>query len=144
MVAGVIVVNTAKHHRWAFHEIEHIEWPFMILFFILAGASLRLEHLGQVGAVGAGFLILRLFGRVGGGWIGGRMSGASPLHNRWMGLALTPQAGVAVGMALVAGNQFPALRETILTVTIGTTVIAEIAGPILTQTALRKTGQTEP
>lgn len=44
-------------------------------------------------------------------------------------------------MALVAGDRFPALRETILTVTFGTTVIAEIAGPILTQTALRKAGQ---
>jgi len=45
-------------------------------------------------------------------------------------------------MALVVGDQFPALREMILTVTIGTTVIAEITGPILTQTALRKAGQT--
>ena len=142
MIAGAIVVNTAKHHRWAFHEIAHIEWPFMILFFILAGASLRLENLMQVGAIGAGFLFLRLIGRVGGAWIGGRISGAPPLHNRWMGFSLLPQAGVAVGMALVAGVQFPALKEIIITVTIATTVVAEIFGPILTQTALKRTGET--
>lgn len=142
MIAGAIVANFAKHHRWAFHEIAHIEWPFMILFFILAGASLRLENLTQVGAIGAGYLILRVIGRVVGGWIGGRISAAPPLHNRWMGFSLLPQAGVAVGMALVAGDQFPALKETILTVTIGTTIVAEIFGPILTQTALKRTGET--
>lgn len=142
MITGAIVVNTARHHRWAFHEIAHIEWPFMILFFILAGASLRLENLTQVGVIGVGYLILRVIGRVVGGWIGGRISAAPPLHNRWMGFSLLPQAGVAVGMALVAGDQFPALKEVILTVAIGTTVIAEIVGPILTQTALKRTGET--
>lgn len=43
-----------------------------------------------------------------------------------MAPSLTPQVGIAVEMALVAGDQFSVLRET-----------------ILTQTALRKTGQTE-
>jgi Kef-type K+ transport system membrane component KefB len=143
MVAGAIVVNTARHHRWAFHEIEHIEWPFMILFFILAGASLRTEHLWNVGIIGVGYLVLRTVGRVAGGWIGGRASHAPDIQNRWMGLSLTPQAGVAVGMALVASDQFPELRETILTVTIATTVVAEIAGPLLTQVALRRNGDTE-
>lgn len=43
MVAGAIVVNLAKHHSRPFHEIEHIEWPFMVFFFVLAGASLHLD-----------------------------------------------------------------------------------------------------
>ena len=43
--SGAIIVNFAQHHHRAFHEIEHIEWPFMILFFVLAGASLRVDTL---------------------------------------------------------------------------------------------------
>ncbi|MEM1064715.1 MAG: cation:proton antiporter, partial [Pseudomonadota bacterium] len=41
MTVGAIIVNNARHHTRAFHEIEHIQWPFMILFFILAGAALE-------------------------------------------------------------------------------------------------------
>ncbi|MDH3718889.1 MAG: cation:proton antiporter [Planctomycetota bacterium] len=40
MVMGVVVTNLARHHYRPFHEIENVEWPFMILFFVLAGASL--------------------------------------------------------------------------------------------------------
>ena len=47
MVAGALVVNFAAHHNRAFHEIEHIEWPFMVLFFVLAGASLDLDGLSR-------------------------------------------------------------------------------------------------
>ncbi len=45
MTAGILVTNLAKHHTRPFHEIEHIEWPFMVLFFVLAGASLKLASL---------------------------------------------------------------------------------------------------
>ena len=138
MVAGAIVVNFAKHHRRPFHEIEHIEWPFMLLFFILAGASLELAQLSHLGFIGAVYIVLRVAARVAGGWLGARLSDAPPAYGRWIGLALTPQAGVAVGMALVAGDHFPDLRETILAITIGTTIVSEIFGPLLTQAALRR------
>jgi Kef-type K+ transport system membrane component KefB len=45
IVAGIIVVNLAQHHNRAFHEIEHVEWPFMVLFFIISGAMLHLDGL---------------------------------------------------------------------------------------------------
>ena len=141
MVAGTIVVNLAKHHRRPFHEIEHIEWPFMVLFFLLAGASLHLGSLNHIGMIGIAYLVLRTVGRVLGGWLGETMAGSPVLHRRWMGVALIPQAGVALGMALVASSHFPDLKETLLAVTIGTTVVFELVGPVLTQLALRKVGE---
>ncbi len=143
MVAGAIVVNLAKHHSRPFHEIEHIEWPFMVFFFVLAGASLRLDSLYDIGLIGLAYLALRTLARVFGGWIGGIMAGTPILHRRWIGLALIPQAGVALGMALVAANHFPQFAETLLAVTIGTTIVFEVVGPILTQRALRKVGEAE-
>ena len=78
-----------------------------------------------------------------GGWLGGRLAGASVLHRRWIGLALIPQAGVALGMALVASNHFPDLAETLLAITIGTAIIFEVFGPILTLVALCKVGEAK-
>jgi Kef-type K+ transport system membrane component KefB len=143
MVAGAIVVNLAKHHSRPFHEIEHIEWPFMVFFFVLAGASLHLDSLYDIGLIGLAYLVLRTLARVIGGWIGGFVADAPILHRRWIGLALIPQAGVALGMALVAAVHFPDLGETLLAVTIGTAIVFEVIGPILTQHALRRVGEAD-
>lgn len=143
MVAGAIVVNLAKHHSRPFHEIEHIEWPFMVFFFVLAGASLRLDSLYDIGLIGITYLVLRTLARVLGGWIGGIVADAPILHRRWIGLALIPQAGVALGMALVAAVHFPDLGETLVAVTIGTTIVFEVVGPVLTQRALRRVGEAD-
>ena len=58
-----------------------------------------------------------------------------------MGLALMPQAGVALGMALVASDTFPDLAPVLLPVVIGATVIFEIFGPVSTKVALVKAGE---
>jgi Kef-type K+ transport system membrane component KefB len=142
VVAGIIVVNFAEHHTRPFHEIEHIEWPFMILFFFLAGVSLDTNGWRDFGLIIVGLLVLRTISRIAGGWMGATMAGAPKVYRRWMGAALLPQAGVAVGMALVAGNSFPELREVVLSVTIGATVVFEIFGPFVTLVALNKAGET--
>lgn len=141
MVLGAVVANLARHHTRPFHAIEGIEWPFMILFFVLAGASLRLESLPQIGLLGIAYVILRVAGRFLGAWLGGLASHADALLRRWMGMALMPQAGVALGMALVAKQQFPELAEIILPVVIGATVLFELFGPVLTRTALVRVGE---
>jgi len=143
MTAGALVTNLAQHHTRPFHEIEHIEWPFMVLFFVLAGASLDLMYLKEIGAIGIAYIILRILARVLGGWAGGILVNAPALHRRWIGCALIPQAGVALGMALVAANHFPEVGKVLLATTIGTTVAFELFGPILTQVALRKVEEAD-
>ena len=141
IIAGALVANLAKHHTRPFHEIEHIEWPFMVLFFVLAGASLDLAALKGIGVLGVAYLVLRTLGRVLGGWTGAVLANAPVPHRRWIGFALTPQAGVALGMALVAANEFPALGTTLLAATVSTTIVFELFGPFLTQAALRRVGE---
>ncbi|GGE37446.1 cation:proton antiporter [Actibacterium pelagium] len=138
MTVGLIIVNKARHHTRAFHEIEHIQWPFMILFFILAGASLETESLLAIGWIGAAYMVLRTVSRIIGGWLGAVLGGAPKAQRPWFGVALLPQAGVAIGMALVAGKQFPDWSETILALTVGTTVAFEILGPAGTLWAIRQ------
>lgn len=138
MTVGAVIVNFAHHHKQAFHEIEHVRWPFMVLFFLLAGVSLELDHLAGIGWFGLLYLVLRVIGRVLGGWIGSGLVGTPRPERRWTGAALLPQAGVAIGMALVAAETFPQWAQIIMTLTIGTTVIFELLGPPITLLALRR------
>lgn len=138
MVLGATVANLATHHRRPFTAIEGIEWPFMILFFILAGASLDIQALQATSLLGVAYILLRLLGRIIGAWGGGAVCGANPILQRWMGMALWPQAGVALGMALLASQHFPTLKDIILPITIGSTILFELIGPLMTRTALLK------
>ena len=136
IVMGAVVTNTARHHEYPFHAIENIERPFLIVFFVLAGAVLELELLWQAGLICIAYISCRVLGKIVGAAAGVRLSGASAATGRWMGIALLPQAGVAMGMALVAATAFPDYRDVLLPVVIGATVVFEIVGPIGTRIAL--------
>jgi Kef-type K+ transport system membrane component KefB len=141
MVMGAVVANFATHHRRCFNAIEGIEWPFMILFFVLAGAALHVEALRAAGPLAAAYIALRLFGRYTGARIAGKLSGAPEPLRRWMGLALIPQAGVALGMALIAGQHFPDIKKVIIPVVIGSTVIFEVLGPVVIRRIIIHVGE---
>lgn len=138
MTMGAVITNMARHHEYPFHEIENIEQPFMAIFFILAGASLEFDMLQEIGVIGAIYLLARVAGKLSGAWFGALISQAEPAVRNWMGLALMPQAGVAIGMALLIASSFPEYRQIILSIVISTTVIFEIVGPVATRFALKK------
>lgn len=142
MTAGVVVVNLARHHDYPFHEIEHLSWPFLIVFFVLAGALVDPQAAVAAGLLGGAYVVLRIAGRLLGGWIGGRLGGMRPREARYMGLTLFPQAGVALGMALAAATAAPAYAEILITVAVATTVLFELLGPIVTRLALLRLGET--
>ena len=139
MVMGAVVTNMATHHEYPFHAIEDIEWPFMVIFFVLAGASLEFSALRDIGLIGAVYVVCRIAGKVLGAWLGGRHGRARQETRRWMGVAMLPQAGAAMGMALVATNLLPEYRQVVLSVVISTTVFFELIGPAFTRLALRRT-----
>ena len=142
MTLGAVVANLAKHHTRPFHAIEGVDEPFLILFFVLAGASLELDSLTVLGVVGAAYVALRTFARVVGAEIGGALGRFPKSQRRWMGAALMPQAGVALGMALLAAQRFPELADQIMPIVIASTVIFELFGPVATRTALRRVGES--
>lgn len=144
MVLGAVVANLARHHERPFSFIEGIEWPFLILFFLLAGAALHMDMVAAEGGILALYVALRIAGRLLGARIGGWACHASPEIRRWMGLAMLPQAGLAIGMALLASQRFPAAEQTILSVVLGSTVIFELSGPIVTRWILVRVGDIAP
>ena len=144
MVMGATVASFAKHHTRPFHAIEGFEWPFMIFFFVLAGASLEVNALAMLGAVGGVYLCARAAGI----WLGIYIIGGVKKVNRdlrnWLAPALLPQAGVALGMALLASQRFPDLAHSILTIVLASTVLLEIVAPLITRRVLLRVGAVKP
>ena len=138
MVVGAVIVNLAAHHTKAFHEIAHIQWPFVVLFFILAGGALDMAVAVTLGGIGLGFVVLRTLARIIGGWTGVLIAGEPARTGPWYGVALLPQAGVAIGMSLIAAQRFPDWAAPIIALTIGTTVVFEVFGPLATMMAIRR------
>ena len=73
--------------------------------------------------------------------IGGQISHSASNIKKYIGLGLVPQAGVALGVALVAQEQFPEAGGFLLTVIVATTVVYEIVGPLCTRIALHRAGE---
>ncbi|WP_404298629.1 cation:proton antiporter [Halomonas sp.] len=138
MVTGALVANLSRHHTRSFNEIELIEWPFLVFFFVLSGASIDLYRFGDALGLTLAYILLRLFGRYLGGLLGVRLARKrqADLPGN-IGLALTPQAGVAMGMALLAAERFPEQGPMLLSAVVGSTVVFEILGPLLVKRVLR-------
>jgi Kef-type K+ transport system membrane component KefB len=141
MTLGCVVVNLATHHLRPFHTIENIEQPFMVIFFVLAGAVLEIESLFTVWWIAFVYILARFVGRVSGAFLGAKLSGAPILMRRWMGTALLPQAGISIGMTLYAVEQLPDFASIILPTAVASIVFFELFGPILTRYSLKKSGE---
>ncbi|TXS94161.1 cation:proton antiporter [Parahaliea maris] len=140
---GMTVVNFARHHHRPFHAVEDIEWPFLALFFIFCGAYLTLDAFAGVSTLLLAYLLLRLLGRVLGGWLAAVPAWTQGGFSRWGGLAMLPQAGVALAMAFVAAGLYPDLQETLLPVVISATVLFELAGPLAARAVLTRVAAEE-
>ena len=143
MTMGIMVASLASHHERPFHAIEGIEWPFMVLFFVLAGASLEVDALLLAGGLTLIYVLARFCGIYAGTRLGSRIVGAPPVLQKWLGLALLPQAGVAIGMSLVAAQKFPETASVVLTVVVASTVVLETIGPIFTRLAIRNAASAQ-
>ena len=141
MAMGATVSNTARHHQRPFHAIEEVEQPFLIIFFLLAGFNFQVGRLSEIGWVGFAYVLARSAGSILGGYVGGAASKAPRVVRTHAGWCLLPQAGVALGLALMVSQRYPQWGAQLLSVIVGTTIIFEILGPILTRWALHHAGE---
>jgi Kef-type K+ transport system membrane component KefB len=107
----------------------------------LAGANLEIDLLSRIGAIGVMYLIIRVIGKFLGVYVGAKVSHASLDVRRYLSLGLMPQAGVALGMALIAKGTFPEFGGMIFTTIVATTIVYEIIGPFFVKLALQRSKQ---
>jgi len=141
MFLGMVLVNINKTSFRFFDTLRTVDSPLYLAFFVLAGASLEIHVLGKLGLLSLTYFIFRILGKVGGASLGGWISRAASPVKKYLGFGLVPQAGVALGVALIAKAEFPTLGGMIFTTIVATTVLYEIVGPFFTRWALHKAGE---
>jgi len=141
MALGATVANRATHHTRPFREIEGASQPFLVMFFLLAGYACDIGATLGLGVLGLGYALARTAGRVVAGRGAARLVGAPEVVRRHIGWCLLPQAGVALGLALLAAERVPQVGETVLPLVIAATVLFEVVGPATTWWHLEKAGE---
>jgi len=141
MFLGTVLININKSNFEFFDVLKLIDSPLYLLFFVLAGANLEIGLLKGIGITGIIYIFFRTTGKTVGSVWGGYIVKVEDRIRRYLGLGLLPQAGVALGCALVAKSDFPKVGGMIFTTIVATTVIYELIGPICTKYALQKAGE---
>lgn len=143
MMMGAVFTNTTKRSNVnvIMELCDRFTPPLLILFFTISGASLKLNILLTVGLVGLVYIVMRVIGKIAGAYFGAVITKSPTTVKKYLGLALIPQAGVAIGLTIVAGNVVPQYANEIRAVVLCATLIYELVGPAITKLALKKAGE---
>lgn len=141
MILGATVVNLLNTKR-TFNLIDKFTPPIFVAFFTIAGVDLNLGIIKSVGLIGMGYIIFRVVGKFIGAYAGAKLAHAPEAVQKYLGFALVPQAGVAIGLSMVVERVLPRdIGLTIKTIILGATVIYELIGPVIAKIAITKAGE---
>ncbi len=141
LVMGIFMTNFSKHFDLVEEEIDnHLEEIIFMLFFILSAMHLQFDMIMDFPFVLLAYVLLRLMGKYSGAYLGATLAHSDKYIQKYMGLTLLPQAGLAIGLALSLQDEiaFASVSSFILNLIITTTIIHELFGPLLTRYILNK------
>ena len=150
MIFGIIIVNTqAKSLVEKIHnELSEIMPLLFILFFILAGANLHVAVLPSLGLIGLVYIGGRAAGLMSGASLGSIIGRLPKKIQKYLGMGILSQAGVAIGLSLIIKKEFAEfgthgteIGNIIITTVTATSIFFELLGPVLTKIALQKAGE---
>ena len=142
---GVLLGNSSREASKMILSLENLEPVVFTSFFTLAGVDLHLSHLPAMGLLGAAYFVARAVGKIGGGTIGAYIGTDRPRIRRYLGRALLPQAGLAIGLLVIIQgdpNISQSIVATITTVVLATVVLNELIGPSLVRRSLKKSSES--
>lgn len=141
MMTGIVISNMGNVDRRYQELISTITPPIFIAFFVLSGSDLDLPGVKEAGLIGVGYIIFRVLGKYVGAMISTKMTGFSKEVQQNLGLTLVPQAGVAIGLSLIATRIIPAPHGPMIrTIILSATIVYELVGPIIAKIALKRAG----
>lgn len=142
MMIGATLTNLDPNNKRAFTTVDRFTPPVLISFFTIAGVQLDLSILKEVGLLGIVYVVVRVMGKMLGAYLGAKISDFPHTVQKYLGFTLIPQAGVAIGLSMIAQNTLPSpYGAQVRTIVLAGTVIYELLGPMITKTALIKAGE---
>ena len=127
--------------------------PILLIFFTLSGAELNITLLTTLEVVGLIYIFIRVAGKLLGAFTGAVIIGEETKVKKYLGLALIPQGGVAIDMAILAeirfielsrstGNtEYAVIGSTILAVILAAVLVYKVFGEIIVKWAFRQSNE---
>ena len=143
MVLGAVYINLSGN-KDLFRQVNSFTPPITLLFFVLSGMRLNLYAPISCGLIGVVYFFVRIIGKACGAWAGAWLSHASTSVRHYLGLALIPQAGVSIGLAILGQRLLPTAEGTMLSLIIlSSAVLYEMIGPACAKLSLKLSGSIE-
>lgn len=142
MMLGAVFANMFKQNDEV-HKLVYFTTPWIyIIFFVLSGVELDLSVFATVGIVALLYIVLRVAGKYFGAAFGAKITNSDKNVKKYLGFMLVPQAGVAIGLSLVAKNTLGGdLGGQVRAIILAATVIYELSGPVITKLTLKRCGE---
>lgn len=147
LVFGFTLVNVApRRSKEMFSLLRSFSAPIYVLFFVLVGARLGLEHMPWwLWCMVVVYLLGRTLGKWSGAWLGGAVSGSERPVRRYLGLGLLAQGGVAVGLSIMASHHLAGIKisdglslgDAIVFAVAATTLLSQLAGPAMVKLSVK-------
>ena len=145
MAMGTVYTNVAENDK-LFKQLGYFSPPILLLFFVRSGMNFKLDALFSASgslngvpliAVGVGYFLVRILGKYVGAWVGCAAVKKDRLVRNYLGLALIPQAGVAIGLAALGARTLGGVMGSDLeTIILASSVLYELLGPGCAKLAL--------
>jgi len=141
MALGAFLVNIFENTDDVVETANSFSPPILLIFFVISGAGFDVSILGTVGIIGILYVVMRVAGKMFGAWLGSTVTKQDQAIRRYLGPTLMPQAGVALGLIIVAGKVIPDYAGHLRTIILSSTFVYSIIGPIAAKFALKKSGE---
>ena len=140
MALGTAYINLSGNTE-LFDQVSGFAPVILTMFFVLSGMRLDVPALAGAGVIGVSYFLVRIVGKFAGAYLGAGLSGASREVKQYLGMALIPQAGVSIGLAILGQRLLPADMGSLLsTIVLSSAVLYEIVGPASAKAALHMAG----
>ncbi len=144
VVLGMLARNLDRRHVLMPLRAGHGGQLFFVILFVLTGTSLEFDGLWSAGLAVAVFIVMRFAGKAAAIYAFSRATGLRRRGAGLLSVALLPMSGLAVVMLHDAQSLVPGLRQELAAVVLASIAILELVGPVATQFALRRAGETRP
>jgi Kef-type K+ transport system membrane component KefB len=144
MVLGATLVNfMPRRSKDVFEIVGKFSPPIYVLFFVLVGARLQISSIPTwIIILAVIYVFGRTMGKISGAWFGAYVSKAPEQVRKYLGLCLFSQAGVAIGLSILASERFGgSIGEAIILIVTSTTFLVQIIGPPFVKLGVKKAGE---
>ncbi len=141
MMMGTVFCNICNVSEELMDRVDRWTAPLSMLFFVLSGAELDLNVLGNLSVllIGCIYIVFRSAGKIIGSYASCKGARCDEKITKHIGITLLPQAGVALGMAMTAANLSDG--SVVRNVVLLSVLVYELVGPTLTKTSLIAAGE---